>query len=62
MTTATKEKKLYSLPEALEIIPMSRAGLYAAVSKGKIESVRIGTRIFIPAWAIAELTEKPVKS
>lgn len=38
---------------------MSRAGLYLAAAEGKIPVVKVGRRIFIPAWAIKELTEKP---
>lgn len=59
MTAETTTKKLYDLNEALEIIPMSKAGLYLACSQGKIATVRIGKRIFIPAWFIDQLLQKP---
>lgn len=34
--------------EALEIVPVSRATMYAALKEGEIESFRIGKRIVIP--------------
>ncbi|MBP1763147.1 MAG: hypothetical protein H6Q65_205 [Firmicutes bacterium] len=53
------EKKLYGLSEVLTIIPMSKAGLYKACSEGKIATVKIGRRVFVPAWQIDELVNKP---
>lgn len=55
----TREKKLYELPEVLDIVPMSRAGLYKAAKEGKIPTVKIGRRIFIPAWYIDKITSEP---
>lgn len=57
--TTTREKKLYELPEVLDIVPMSRAGLYKAAKEGKIPVVKIGRRIFIPAWYIDKITSEP---
>lgn len=57
--TMTREKKLYELPEVLDIVPMSRAGLYKAAKEGKIPVVKIGRRIFIPAWYIDKITSEP---
>ena len=57
--TITREKKLYELPEVLDIVPMSRAGLYKAAKEGKIPTVKIGRRIFIPAWYIDKITSEP---
>ncbi|SDF87352.1 helix-turn-helix transcriptional regulator [Sporolituus thermophilus] len=57
--TTTREKKLYELPEVLDIVPMSRAGLYKAAKEGKIPTVKIGRRIFIPAWYIDKITSEP---
>jgi len=59
-------KKLYDLQELLAVnggpIPMSRAGLYSAVSKGIIPSVCIGQRRFIPSWYIDQLLMPPTES
>ncbi|MDR3562099.1 MAG: hypothetical protein P4N59_11785 [Negativicutes bacterium] len=52
-------KKLYEIDEILEIIPMSRAGIYLAVKKGNVPSVRVGGRVFIPAWYVDKLVSPP---
>lgn len=44
-----KEKKLISLREALEYIPISRSHIYNAAKRGDIEVVRLGRRIFVRA-------------
>lgn len=58
-----QEKKLYELVELLSEnggpFPLSRAGLYKACATGKIPTVRVGRRIFIPAWWVDELLSKP---
>ena len=56
------DKKLYELSEVLGIIPMSKAGLYKACSEGTIATVKVGHRIFVPAWQIDELVNKPVST
>lgn len=48
-------KLLYTIKEMLEIIPMSKAGIYAAVKKGRIPSKSVGRRVFIPASFVDEL-------
>ncbi|SEP46820.1 helix-turn-helix domain-containing protein [Propionispora vibrioides] len=52
-------KKLYDLNEALTIIPMSKAGIYKACTEGKIPSVRVGRRVFIPSWYIEKIISEP---
>lgn len=52
-------KKLYELPEILDIIPMSRAGLYKACAEGKIPTVKVGRRVFIPSWYVDKILEEP---
>ncbi|CVK17551.1 helix-turn-helix transcriptional regulator [Sporomusa sphaeroides] len=54
------KQKLYELPEMLKIIPMSRAGIYSAAKKGDIPTVKVGRRIFVPGWFVAEILDKPV--
>jgi len=54
-------KKLYSVDEILEVVPLSIAGIYKAVSEGKIPSVRVGRRVFVPAWWIDQLVNEPEK-
>ena len=50
--------KLYDLTEIREMIPLSRAGVYLACKRGDIPTVKIGRRIFVPAWYIDEITTK----
>lgn len=54
-----QEKKLYEVPEVLKKnggpLPMSIAGVYKAIEEGKIPSVRVGRRIFIPSYWIDKL-------
>ena len=57
------EKKLYDLKEVRQIIPgISQASLYNACKRGEIPSVRIGGRIFIPAWWVKKVTHEPDES
>lgn len=58
----TKEKKLYSIAETLDIIPISVAGIYKCCREGKIPTVRIARRYFIPAWYIDSIVNKPLES
>jgi hypothetical protein len=57
-------KTLYELPELLKInggpIPMSRAGMYLAVKKGNIPSVRVGRRVFVPSWYVDSIMNPPI--
>jgi len=56
-------KKFYQVLELLQSnggpIPMSKAGVYLAMSKGDIPSVRIGRRVFVPAWWVEKLANEP---
>lgn len=52
-------KKLFEVREILSMIPMSRAGLYLACGRGDVPCVRVGRRLFIPAWWLNEITCKP---
>lgn len=54
-----KDKKLYELSEVQQVVPMSKAGLYLACSKGDIPTVRVGKRVFVPSWWIDEVLSKP---
>ncbi len=53
------QEKLYTVAEVLNIIPVSRSGLYAALKRGEIASVGVGRRVLIPSWAIEKLTKAP---
>ena len=43
-------KKLRNLTDLLEVVPCSRAHLYQAAKRGEIPTIKIGERIFVPAW------------
>jgi hypothetical protein len=53
------DKKLYTIEEALGIIPLSKAGIYKACSDGKIPSIKVGKRVFIASWFIDKLVNEP---
>ena len=54
-----QNKKLYGLSEVLNIIPMSKAGIYKACAEGKIPTVKVGRRVFIPSWYIDKILGEP---
>jgi len=49
------EKRVYTIKEAQELIPVCRNTFVKQIESGKIKSFRIGRRIFIPADVINEL-------
>ena len=54
-----EKKRLFSVSEVLEIIPISRAGLYSAIRRKEIASVGVGRRVFVPRWALEALLKEP---
>ena len=52
-------KRLYEIDEVLQLIPLSRAGIYMAVKKGNVPSVKVGRRIFVPSWYVDQLLNPP---
>lgn len=57
----SQEKKLYEIAEIHKgrIIPMSLGGLYKACAEGKIPTVNIGKRLFVPSWYLDKLLNEP---
>lgn len=45
----------YSPREIIKKTGLSRNTIYRAIKNGQIKSVRVGTRILIPKWAIEEV-------
>lgn len=41
-------RPLVSVDDAIKVAPVSRNGMYALIKQGKIKSVRLGGRVFIP--------------
>jgi hypothetical protein len=46
---------MLSIDDAIKVVPVSRNGLYALAKQGKIKSIRLGGRVFIPTMAIREM-------
>lgn len=44
-----------SVPEAAELLGLSRSSAYAAVQRGDIPSVRVGGRVLVSAKALERL-------
>ena len=53
------ETKLFTFNEAQKILPLSRSGMFQAAKRGDIPTVRVGKRVFIPAWWITKITSEP---
>lgn len=53
------EKKLYTINEALEIVPLSRSGIFQAIKRGDIPVLRIGKRIFVLGEWIRQSVKLP---
>lgn len=57
------QKTLYTMDELLRVnggpIPMSRAGIYLMVRQGKMPSVKIGRRVFVPSWYVDSILNAP---
>ena len=41
-------KPTLTVAEALKLIPLSRNGIYAAITRGDIKTIKIGGRILVP--------------
>ena len=54
-----KNKKLFTMTEALEIVPLSRSGLFQAIKRGEVPVIRVGKRIFIPSWWVDKIINPP---
>lgn len=56
------DRLFYKPEELLQVIPMSRSGIYKAIASGHIESVKIGRRILIPVAVIEKLAQSHSKA
>jgi predicted DNA-binding transcriptional regulator AlpA len=50
------DTKLFTIKEALKIVPLSRSGMWLAIKRGEVPSVRVGGRVFIPAYWVNKIT------
>lgn len=53
--------KLFTVAEALEVVPLSRSGMFQAIKREEIPVIRVGKRVFIPSWWIAKITQQPAE-
>jgi predicted DNA-binding transcriptional regulator AlpA len=49
LTDALAEGRAVNVPPLARALGLSRVGLYAAVKRGEVPSIRIGRRVVIPA-------------
>lgn len=56
-STDWRSKTAITVAEALaaQILPLSRNGLYDALSRGDLPSIRVGSRVMIPVAALRRL-------
>lgn len=50
-----KLRPLLNIAEVIEMLPLGRSTVYAAIRAGEIPSIRIGRRLLIPTAALCEL-------
>lgn len=50
----TGDKQLYRVPEAMQVLSLSRTVIYELIRSGRLRSVTQGRARLIPASAIAE--------
>ncbi|MGH3834457.1 MAG: helix-turn-helix domain-containing protein [Pseudonocardiaceae bacterium] len=50
----TPERHLYRIPEAMQLLSMSRSVIYEQIRSGRLRTVRQGRSRLVPKGAIAE--------
>jgi len=58
----TEDKQFLSIPEAAEIIGVSRIAVFKKVKKGQLPGIRIGRNWAIPAGAVSKPEPRPPAS
>lgn len=59
MDTYAHRRAAYPIPEAAELLGISRSGLYALIDDGTLRRVKIGRRTLIPATEVDRLLAVP---
>lgn len=57
LNTVVPERHLYRIPEAMQLLSMSRSVIFEQIRAGRLRSVTQGRSRFIPALAINEYVE-----
>jgi excisionase family DNA binding protein len=55
MVSDTREKLVYTVEEAGELLDLGRSGAYEAARRGDIPTIRIGRRLLVPKVALDRL-------
>ena len=50
-------KQAWTIPEAAELLGISRNSAYEAAHRGELPSIRIGKRILVPVAALQQLLD-----
>ena len=53
--SATKDRLVYTVSEAGELLGISRAFAYELVARGELPVIRLGRRLLVPKVALLEL-------
>lgn len=53
-----QDKLIYSVTEVLELVPLSRTGLYRVIANGELRSVKIGRRRAFSAQDLIDYVSK----
>jgi excisionase family DNA binding protein len=56
-TTTWRDRTTITVPEAAEILGVSRSTIYRAIKAGTFPVVQIGSRVVIPTAALARLLD-----
>lgn len=59
MMATVDTEKLYKVPEFAKLANISKIHAYRLVDRGAVPSVRLGRRILIPGWFVAQLLGNP---
>jgi excisionase family DNA binding protein len=56
----TNDKLVFTVPEAGELLGISRAQAYLMVKEGRLPVLRLGRRIVVPKAALMRMLENPL--
>jgi len=57
-----QRRETFSVPEAAEILGISRSSAFQAAAKGQLPVIRLGKRLLVPRAALERMLGGPVKA
>lgn len=57
--SGARERLVFSVPEAAELLGVSRAFAYELVARGNLPSIRLGRRLVVPRVALFAMLGMP---